>query len=101
MEADDTIEKPRLFAVKLTREVLILAADENEAMDRAEELLSLDDNDYSPEDIDRADDVTEIVARMGVERGKRILRIVPEGNNPERLPVSRLIAANAIDMEPI
>lgn len=101
MDTDDTTEKPRLFAVKLTREVLILATDEEAAMTHAEGLLNLDDNDYSPEDIDRADDVTERVARMGVERGKRVLRIVPDGDNPGRLSVAKLVATNAIEMEPV
>jgi len=93
--------KLRLFAVKLTREVLILAADEDEAMTRAEDLLNLDDNDYSPEDIDRADDVTKQIARVGVENGKRLLRIVPEGVDTGRMNVARLLAAGALDVEPV
>jgi hypothetical protein len=101
MTADDTTEKPRLFAVKLTRELLILATDENAAMEHAEELLNLDANDYEMEDSRDAIDVTERLARIGVENGKRVLRIVPEGDNPKRLTVARLIAENANDMEPV
>jgi len=53
------------------------------------------------DDIGRADDVTERLARMGVESGKRMLRIVPDGDNPLRLSVTDLIACNSLDMEPV
>lgn len=98
--SDEASARLRLFEVKYVRRMLVVAADEDAAWDVAHDHADADPNDSDPEEPRDVDDVTERYASMGVETGKRLLGLVPDGDNAGRLAVAAMLARGMLDTKP-
>lgn len=90
----------RLFEVELVRRIILAAVDQDAAWRRAEEVSDayLDSNDLEPEEARSVTDATAAtLAAVGTT--SRVLGLVPEGENPRRLTVAKLIKAGLVESD--
>lgn len=88
----------RVFAVTLTRDVLVIARDDGAAWVHGDAIATEahDPNDFEAACVRDVRDVTDEVAAIDPRASMRVLRIVPEGQSGGRLTLLALLRGGVV-----